>query len=117
MDNQIWLVTHSDAFLREAVGSEGFSVFHMTPPAAVASAQNQAAPLHVASELEKAVFAMVGDLASYRPGAKVVIFEGDRDTQFDVQMVSRLFPNVLERLMLLSGSNRGAVVRLYQSAP
>ena len=29
LDNQIWLVTHSDAFLREAIGHEGLQVFHM----------------------------------------------------------------------------------------
>ena len=31
LDNQIWLVTHSDALLREAVGNEKFNVFHMQP--------------------------------------------------------------------------------------
>ena len=29
LDNQIWAVTHSDAFLREAIGSPGARVYHM----------------------------------------------------------------------------------------
>lgn len=29
LQNQIWLVTHSDALIREAVGKPGFNVFHM----------------------------------------------------------------------------------------
>jgi hypothetical protein len=31
LDNQIWLVTHSDALLRESVGKPGYDVFHMQP--------------------------------------------------------------------------------------
>ena len=114
LNNQIWLVTHSDAFLREAVGRQGFSVFHMTPPTAVDRTQNQAMTLSAGSELEKTILAMVGDLASYRPGAKIVIFEGDTGTEFDISLVSRLFPSIVENLTPLSGSNRRAVVRLYE---
>ena len=29
LDNQIWTVTHSDAFLREALGQVGVRVYHM----------------------------------------------------------------------------------------
>lgn len=41
LNNQLWLVTHSDAFLREAVGQPGFSVFHMSDPAYTEDTANQ----------------------------------------------------------------------------
>lgn len=43
LDNQLWLITHSDALLREVVGQEGYSVFHMQT--STATADEQAAPL------------------------------------------------------------------------
>ena len=35
LGNQMWLVTHSDALLREVVGRETYNVFHMLPCATV----------------------------------------------------------------------------------
>jgi energy-coupling factor transporter ATP-binding protein EcfA2 len=75
LDNQIWLITHSDALLREAVGPEGYSVFHMQ--AATGGTTQQATPLVAKEGLQRAVIDLVGDLASYRPDAKLVIFEGE----------------------------------------
>jgi hypothetical protein len=91
LDNQIWLITHSDALLREAVGQDGYSVFHMQT--ATTSSTQQAAPLLAKEGLQRAVIDLVGDLASYRPDAKLVIFEGE-NSEFDQRMTGLLFPTL-----------------------
>ena len=42
-------------------------------------------------ELERAIVDLIGDLATYQPGGRVVIFEGER-SDFDIRMTSRLLP-------------------------
>lgn len=44
-DNQVWLITHSDAMLRESVGNPDYSVFHMAPSAYRTEDENQAKPI------------------------------------------------------------------------
>jgi hypothetical protein len=95
LDNQIWLITHSDALLREAVGHEGYSVFHMQTPTGITT--EQAVPLVAKEGLQRAVIDLVGDLASYRPDAKLVIFEGE-NSEFDQRMTSTLFPAFSEKV-------------------
>src|SRR5262249_27385056 len=31
LNNQLWLVTHSDTLIRDAIGKQGFNVFHLQP--------------------------------------------------------------------------------------
>lgn len=112
LGNQIWLVTHSDAILRGSVGRIGFSVFHLTPAAYTPSGINQATLVQAEEDLEKAVIELVGDLATYNPGGRIVIFEGE-DSDFDVRMTSELFPELPERANLISGSNKSRVRGLH----
>lgn len=113
--NQLWLVTHSDTLLRQAVGNANYRVLHMTPAAATGAGLNQANPIHLNDELDRAVVDLVGDLAAYRPAAKVVILEGASDTGdgFDVTVVRRLFPEVAKRVNLVSGGAKLRVRGLY----
>jgi hypothetical protein len=111
--NQIWMVTHSDALLRQAVGNANYHVFHMTPASADDSGINQASSIFLDDELERATVDLVGDLASYQPHSKVVIFEGDGTLGFDVSMVRRLFPEFARRINLVSGGNKSGVKNLY----
>lgn len=90
--NQLWLISHSDTLLREAVNLEGFDVYYMRLGDRRQPDQNQATPVGPGDEIEHLVIELVGDLAAYRPGAKVVLFEGGGDVEFDVRMVARLFP-------------------------
>ena len=113
LGNQIWLVTHSDAFLRESVGAPGFSVVHMRDAALSSGLDNQIHPIAAQEELEAAVIDLVGDLATYRPGGTVVILEGE-DSEFDRLMVSRLFPNFEKLTNLVSAGNRRRVRRLQE---
>lgn len=114
LENQIWLVTHSDAFLREAMGHQGLRVFHMQYAASSGGTENQIHEIQPGEEVEAIILEMVGDLAAYRPGAKVVFFEGE-DSEFDLNMVSRLFPTVKNEMNLVSGGNRFRVETLHRT--
>lgn len=110
LDNQIWLITHSDALLREVVGHEGYSVFHMQTSSAMAS--EQAVPLLAKQGLQKAVIDLVGDLASYRPDARLIIFEGE-NSEFDQKMATALFPALQHNANLVSAGSKQRVRGLH----
>lgn len=114
LENQIWLVTHSDALIREAVGKPGFNVFHMLPCSANSVGQSQLRPLTATHQLEMAITDLVGDLAAYRPGGKGVLFEGGGDSDFDKRLVNMLFTEELKGINLLSGSNKVRVKQLHE---
>jgi putative AbiEii toxin of type IV toxin-antitoxin system len=113
LGNQLWLVTHSDAILRQAVGNRNFAVFHMRLATATPAGENQALVVQAEDELERAIIDLVGDLATYKPHAKVVILEGS-EGEFDRLMVSRLFPSLAHRVNLVSGGSRRRVHDLYE---
>jgi predicted ATPase len=112
LDNQIWLVTHSDALLREVVGKAEYSVFHMVG-VQQDSTKDQIQRLTLEEDLERALVSLVGDIAAYRPGKKVVIFEGGGDTEFDVRLATELFPELIEMVNVISGGNKLRVRELH----
>jgi hypothetical protein len=57
----------------------------------------------------------VGDIAAYRPGGKVVIFEGGGDSDFDQKVTATLFPELSEHANLISGSNKIRVRALQET--
>lgn len=109
LKNQIWLVTHSDALLREVVGKSEYNVFHMSPSSETPPEQPQIRPLRATSDLDIALVDLIGDLAAYRPNGKVVIFEGGGDSDLDKNVTARLFPELQESANLISGSNKARV--------
>lgn len=113
LDNQIWLLTHSDAMLREALQTENTKVFHMLPAENIIETENQIRLITAADETEKAIIDLVGDLATYKPGAKLVVFEGGGDTEFDVQMVTTLFPEFEKNVNQISGGGKYRVRNLH----
>ena len=115
LGNQIWLVSHSDALLREVVGRDGYDVFHMLPSGKVPRGESQLKPLSVTADLDLAIIDLVGDLAAYKPSGKVIIFEGGGDSDFDQTVVSTLFPEVLEHANLVSGTNKMRVRALHET--
>ena len=114
LENQLWLVTHSDALIREAVGKPGFNVFHMLPCSTETGELSQLRPLLVDKDLEMVMTDLMGDLASYRPGGKGLIFEGGGDSDFDKTFASALFPKNLKGINLISGSNKIRVKLLHE---
>ena len=113
LENQIWLVTHSDAYLREAMGQAGIRVFHMQHAGVSGTSENQIREISHDEQVEALILEMVGNLATYRPGAKVIFFEGG-DSELDVKMVSRLFPSIANQVNLISGGNRARVEMLQE---
>jgi len=87
----------------------------MLPCATVPKGQSQLKPLSATADLEMALVDLVGDLAAYRPGGKVVIFEGGGDSDFDQRVTSTLFPKLQEQANLISGSNKIRVRALQET--
>ena len=75
--------------------------------------ENQIHVVSAEEEMEAAILELVGDMAAYRPGAKVVFFEGE-DSDFDLRMVTRLFPDAEKAMNFVSGGNRNRVERLHR---
>ena len=106
LNNQIWLVTHSDAILREAGQDPSYSVFHMQPSAQTPDGSNQAEKISASIDLEHAIISLVGDLATYNPRSKIVLLEGE-NSEIDARIISELLPSFSERVNLVSvGSKR-----------
>jgi hypothetical protein len=114
-NNQLWLISHSDTLLREAVNLEGFAVYHMRGGDRSRPDDNQAAPITTGEEVERLVIELVGDLAAYRPGAKVVLFEGGGDVEFDVRMVVRLFPEFDAAVNSIAAGGKRQVTALHET--
>jgi hypothetical protein len=114
-ENQIWLISHSDTLLREAVNLEGFGVYHMRRADRSAAGANQLSRVANDAEVERLVIELVGDLAAYRPGAKVVLFEGGGDVEFDVLVVARLFPGFADDTNLVAAGNKQQVLALHRA--
>ena len=114
LDNQIWLVTHSDRFLREALETAGMSVHHMQHANAVAAGTNQLRLINNKTSIEALFIDLVGDLAAYQPGGKVVILEGE-DSKFDEKTVRRLFPATAKSINFISGGSKANVQKLHET--
>lgn len=112
MENQIWLVTHSDALLRETIGQLNYSTYHMK--FADSTDENQIKKVDVTADLESAVIDLVGDLATYHPGAKVVILEGGGDSEFDLAMITSLFPKFINSVNAISGGSKNRITDLHK---
>jgi predicted ATPase len=113
-NNQLWLVTHSDTLLRQAVGNINYRVYQMVPALAAGDQANQAVEIVADDDVDRTTIAIVGDLASYHPHGKVVILEGKTENGFDVNMVKRLFPELARHLNLVSGGPKQRVRDLYE---
>lgn len=115
LGNQLWLVSHSDALLRQVVGKDTYNVFHMLPCNMISANESQLKPLAANADLERALVDLVGDLAAYRPTGKVVIFEGGGDSDYDQSVTASLFPALQEQANLISGSNKTRVRALHET--
>ncbi|MDE0152629.1 MAG: AAA family ATPase [Gammaproteobacteria bacterium] len=113
LENQMWLVTHSDALLREALSTPRATVFHMQEAKGIPAGENQLKRVEENKDEEHVVLEIVGDIAGYRPRGKVVIFEG-KNAGFDVRMASRLFPEYEKNMNFIAGGNKIGVERLHK---
>ena len=77
------------------------------------SDSNQLHTVTGTAEVERAVMDLVGDLATYSPRSKIVLLEGGGDSEFDVAFVQRLFPELAERVTLISGGSKRRVQEMH----
>ena len=113
LNNQIWTVTHSDTFLREAISGGGPKVYHMTEADSQSAGRNQIVEISGRQEEDKAVLEIIGDIAGYRPGGKIVVFEGE-GSEFDKKMTATLFPTHDRKMNFVSGGNKSTVRRMHE---
>ena len=113
LNNQLWLVTHSDTILRQSVGYSGFSVYHMQAVGAYQEHEPQIVEVSDEDNLNRAIINLVGDLAAYKPNAKLVILEGGGDAEIDARIVSVLFPEFVSKVNLVSATNKVRVRNLH----
>ena len=111
-NNQLWLVTHSDALLREAVREVGCDVFHMQHADAASSENNQLAPVSNKTEIDSVVIDLVGDLATFDPSSKIVLIEGE-GSEIDRNMISDLFPDFVKHFNLVSLGSKTNVKKVH----
>jgi len=108
LGNQLFMVTHSDAILREAVQEPTYAVYHMQSFHKTADDTNQVSAVSASAELEQVIIDLVGDLATYNPRSKVVILEGE-SSDFDVNFIRELFPEFAEKANLISAGSKQSV--------
>ncbi|MDD9863501.1 MAG: AAA family ATPase [Gammaproteobacteria bacterium] len=116
LDNQIWLITHSDSLIRGSVNQENFSVFHMSPHINVPSGSSQVSSISSTDEITSTIINLVGDAATYIPNGKLIIFEGSikgNDADFDAIMTKTLFPEIGLHANTISAGNKKAVSSLH----
>ena len=107
LNNQIWLVTHSDVFLRTAFYDSDMELFHMAVGVETPGS-NQITRISQRSEFDRACIELIGDIASYRPDQPVLIVEGQQ--QFDVLVLRRLFPETLKGVNILEAGGKTQVL-------
>lgn len=113
LNNQFWMITHSDTLLREAVEEPAFAVYHMQSSTAITLGDNQAHLISVSHEIERAVIDLVGDLATYSPRARIVLLEGGGDAEVDLNILRQLFPEFAERVNLVSAGSKRRVREVH----
>ena len=109
-NNQIWLVTHSEAILKEAFGNANYSVFHLR--SADDKNTQQACELGINSDIEAALMDLVGDISSYKPGNKVLLLEGE-NSDFDKSLIQRLFSEYCKDINIISAGSKNNVTNLH----
>lgn len=112
MNNQLLLVTHSDTLLRECLHLEHATLLHMEDAAVLRSTTQQLKKIEADDDVERAVFALVGDLPSYRPHATVVLCEGE-NSRFDEWMISQLFEEHAAQVNVVSTGDKRLVGKLH----
>jgi predicted ATPase len=114
LGNQLWMITHSDALIREAVDDPEFQVFHMQTATGKSVDENQARLVCVKADIDRAVIDLVGDLAGYSPQASIVLLEGGGDSEVDKNIIQELFPEFADRVNLISGGAKSRVTDLHE---
>ena len=112
LNNQIWLVTHSDVFLRTAFYDSDMELFHMAVGVREPGT-NQITRISQRSEFDRVCIDLIGDIANYRPDQPVLIVEGQQ--QFDILVLRRLFAEELKGVNVLEAGGKAQVLQRQES--
>ena len=107
LQNQVWLVTHSDVFLRRAFDSGRIQVFHMDMPQDQDDRFNQMKRVGTEERYERACLELIGNFAMYEPQGKTILVEGG--SKFDEEVVERLFMEELRGVNIASVAGKNEV--------
>jgi len=72
----------------------------------------QALEIKADADVEQAVIDLVGDLAAYKPGAKLVFLEGSGESPFDQHLLFELFPEFTATVNLISSGSKARVRKI-----
>ncbi len=113
--NQIWIITHSDTFLREIFLEESVDIYHLKPANLLnENEQNQLIEISIEEEIQSLLFDLSGNLATYVPDKNILILEGDSENKgFDSTMLTTLFPELNEKVNIISAGNKEKVKKLH----
>ena len=109
LQNQVWLVTHSDMFLRRAFESGRMQVFHMDMPKDQEQTFNQMKHVGTDERFERACLELIGDFATYEPQGMTILVEGG--SKFDEEMITRLFTAELRGVNVASVAGKNEVIK------
>jgi AAA15 family ATPase/GTPase len=109
-NNQIWLVTHSEAILRESFSNSNYSVYHLRE--ATSKIHQQAKQLKIDSDIEAVLIDLIGDLTTYKPDNKILLLEGE-NSEFDKKLIQKLFPDYSKDLNIISAGSKKNVINLH----
>ena len=109
--NQLWLVSHSDAFLADAVRTEGMKVYHME--AASGTGRNQLQVVETGEALEQLIIEIVGDIASLKARGAILILEGTIQGT-DRWIVEQLFPEIADRVTIVGAEGKTDVEKTQE---
>ena len=109
LQNQVWLVTHSDMFLRRAFESGRMQVFHMDMPRDEDLAFDQMKHVGTEERFERACLELIGDFATYEPQGTTILVEGG--SKFDAEMITRLFAAELRGVNVASVAGKHEVTK------
>ena len=107
--NQVWLVTHSDMFLRRAFESGRMQVFHMDMPKDADLDFNQMKHVGDEQRYERACLELIGDFATYEPQGTTILVEGG--AKFDEEVILRLFADELRGVNVASVAGKNEVIK------
>ena len=109
LQNQVWLVTHSDMFLRRAFESGRMQVFHMDMPRDQEPTFNQMKHVGTEERFERTCLELIGDFATYEPQGTTILVEGG--SKFDQEMITRLFFTELRGVNVASIAGKKEVIK------
>lgn len=111
LNNQIWLVTHSEALVKEVIGEKKFSIYRLTSPSSN-DISNQAIQLTAKNDIENLIIDLVGDVTAYTPGEKIIVIEGE-NSEFDKRVITELFASETFGINFISCGNKSRVKGVY----